>query len=198
MIKLGITGGIGSGKTTASTFFKKKGAIIFNADKEAKKHLKYSISLQHKIINALGGNVTEAGKLDFRKLAEVAFNSPIDQQILNGLLWPEIYILIENAGIEARQNNCQLFVVDAALLIEAGYTAYFDHVLLITADKDIRIQRAVKRRNLPLEQIQKRMRLQMDEDEKRKHSTYVVENNTTISDFNTNLNQFYSQHISNS
>ncbi len=195
MIKLGITGGIGAGKTTASTFFKKKGAVIFNADKEAKNHLKKSITLQHKIINALGNKVTETGKLDFKRLADVAFNSPIDQQILNGLLWPEVYILIENAGITAKQQGCKLFVVDAALLIEAGFTAYFDHVLLVIAEKYLRIHRAIKRKNLPLEQIQKRMRLQMDEDEKRKHSTYIVENNGDLNQLYSQLKKFYSTQI---
>ena len=88
MFKLGITGGIGSGKSTAASFFEKNGAKVFNADKEAKKHLKHTSSLQHKIINAFGEGVTDNNKLSIKKLAEVAFSSQIEQKILNGLMWP--------------------------------------------------------------------------------------------------------------
>ena len=102
MFKLGITGGIGAGKTTASTFFKKIGAKVFNADKEAKKHLKYTKSLQHKIIDAFGESVIENNQLSLKKLAEISFSNKIEQNILNGLMWPEIFVLIENQIKEYR------------------------------------------------------------------------------------------------
>ena len=82
MYKIGITGGIGSGKSTAADFFKDIGAKVFNADKEAKKHLKHTSSLQHKIINAFGNSVVENNKLNLKKLAEVAFSSKIEQNVL--------------------------------------------------------------------------------------------------------------------
>ena len=66
MYKLGITGGIGSGKSTAAKILDDLGAIVFNADKEAKKHLKHTLSLQHKIIDAFGDQVTENNKLNIK------------------------------------------------------------------------------------------------------------------------------------
>ena len=71
MYKLGITGGIGSGKTTASIFFEKKGAVVFNADKEAKSHLKSKVSLQHKIVESFGKEVTDNNKLSISKFNQV-------------------------------------------------------------------------------------------------------------------------------
>ena len=97
MYKLGITGGIGSGKSTAADFFKKNGAEVFNADREAKKHLKHTKILQNRIIGAFGQKIVENNKLSIKKLAEVAFSSKIDQNILNGLMWPEVFILVEKA-----------------------------------------------------------------------------------------------------
>ena len=79
MYKLGVTGGIGSGKTTVSELLAKKGAFVFNADKESKKRLQNSISLQHKLINLFGNDVTEKGHLVLSKLAQVAFANKLNQ-----------------------------------------------------------------------------------------------------------------------
>ena len=78
MFKLGITGGIGAGKSTACNFFKKKGASIFNADNEAKKYLNSNLQLQKKIINAYD-NIYFNNKFNFTKLSEVAFSSKTNQ-----------------------------------------------------------------------------------------------------------------------
>ena len=94
MIKLGITGGIASGKTTASSYFKNKGAYIFNADKESKKHLKLSLTLQKKIADIFGNDILTDNKINFTSLAKVAFLNKTNNSILNGLLWPEIYLII--------------------------------------------------------------------------------------------------------
>ena len=147
MYKLGITGGIGSGKSTASSFFKKNGAIVFNADKEAKKHLKDTKALQNRIIDAFGQDIVESNKLSIKKLAEVAFSSKFDQSILNGLMWPEVFILVEEAVKEAREKGVKLFVVDAAMIFEANFEYMFDTTLLISTRKNLRINRALKRKN---------------------------------------------------
>ena len=96
MFKLAITGGLGSGKSTATNFFTKKGGVIFNADEEAKNHLQHSVALQHKILNAFGPDLKrKSGKINLKELSDKAFSSIIDQQILNGIMWPELYILLE-------------------------------------------------------------------------------------------------------
>ena len=168
-IRLLITcdSGAGAGKTTASNFFKKKGAYIFNADQETKKHLKSSISIQHKLIESFGSSITEGNKLSLTKLAKVAFSSKLNQDILNGIMWPEVYILVHNHLIDADKKGCDIFVVDAAMIFEAKFENLFDIVILVSTQKNIRIDRAIKRSNLPLEQIQNRMSLQMSETEKK-------------------------------
>ena len=83
MYKLGITGGIGSGKTSASDFLLKnfKSVYVFNADKESKNHLKSSLSLQHRLINKFGLDITDNNKLNIQKLAKVAFSNKVNQVI---------------------------------------------------------------------------------------------------------------------
>ncbi|MBC8214790.1 MAG: dephospho-CoA kinase [Candidatus Marinimicrobia bacterium] len=196
MFKLGITGGIGSGKTTASQFFADKGAVIFNADDESKNHLRHSIALQHKIINAFGSAVVgDNHKLNFKSLAEVAFSNKIDQQILNGIMWPEVFVLIDKAMKKAEKEKVKVFVVEAALLIEADLQNLFDKTILITANKNHRIERVTSRGDISPNQVLKRMDLQISEEEKRKLIDETIENNGTIDELKNELEEFYSRFI---
>ena len=191
MYKLGVTGGIGSGKTTVSSLLKERGATVFNADKEAKKHLQNSISLQHKLINLFGKAVTEKGHLVLSKLAEVAFSSKINQNLLNGIMWPEVMILIDQAVHHAEENNTNLFIVDAALIFEANIQNLLDSVLLVSAPEEKRMGRAIRRKNLPTSQIQQRMSLQLEEDEKIKKADFVIYNENSLEDLKSEVDVFY-------
>ncbi len=191
MFKLGITGGMGSGKSTATHFFKRKGAAIFDADKEAKQHLLSHIDLQNRIIDTFGAQVTRDRRLDLSKLAKYVFSSRHYQNTLNKIIWPEIYALIESTAKKEALNDTQLFVVDAALLLEAGYTDFFNSILLITAHQSIRIKRIKLRKNIPEEQIEKRMGLQMSDVEKKDLASITIENNKDVKDLNIKLEEFY-------
>ena len=175
MIKVGVTGNIASGKTTFSNFFNhKKNTFIFNADKEAKKHLKKHSVLQQKLVNSFGKKILTGRDLDFKKLAGVSFENKINQKILNGI------ILIEQALKEATQKKCNYFVVDAALLFEANYQYFFDYIVLVIANKKNRLKRAIKRKNIDITQINKRMKLQMLDKEKKELCDFVIENNSDV------------------
>ena len=193
MYKLGITGGIGSGKSTASNFLKETGAAVFNADQEAKKHLKHTKILQNRIIDAFGQKVVEKNKLSIKKLAEVAFENKIDQKILNGLMWPEVFMLVEKSMNESLSKGNKLFVVDAAMIFEANFEHMFDSTLLILTRKSIRLERALRRKNLHLEQIQNRMSLQMAETEKKRKADYIINNDGTEQNFERKMKEFLVQ-----
>ena len=194
MYKLGITGGIGSGKTSASDFLLKslKSVYVFNADKESKNHLKNSLSLQHRLINKFGSDITDNNKLNIQKLADVAFSNKINQEILNGIMWSEVFILINNKILDCKKNDISLFVLDAAMIFEAKLEHMFDSTLLITANKDTRLKRAVKRHNISLEQIKSRMSLQLSESKKKNLADYIINNNGTIKQLENRLKKFYS------
>ena len=177
MIKIGVTGNIGSGKTTLTNFFDNKKAYIFNADKEAKNHLSKHSVLQKKIINIFGNQIVTSNNLDFKKLAQIAFENKNNQKILNGIVWPEVSILIDKALKEAQIKKYDFFIVDAALLFEANFNHFFDFIILVTAEKKIRLNRALKRNNLDLSQIKKRMNLQLSDQKKIKLSDFVICNN---------------------
>ncbi len=193
MFKLGITGGMGSGKSTAASFFKGKGAVVFDADEEAKNYLLSQIDLQNHIIDTFGTPVTRGSRLDLLKLSEYVFSHKQYHDTLNKIIWPEVYALIKSASEKATCNNTDLFVVDAALLLEAGYTDFFNSILLITAQKSIRIQRIRLRKNIPGEQIEKRMALQMPESEKKKLAQTIIENNEDVQELYMKLDKFYNK-----
>jgi len=190
MYKLGITGGIGSGKSTASEFFKKKGAFIFDADSEAKNLLTNNSNLSQRIIATFGSQVTTKKQLDLKRLSALVFSSRSLQNKLNNIVWPEVSSVMIDAAEKAENDGVTLFIVDAALLIEAGFDDFFNSILLITADKSMRYNRILLRNNIPESQIEKRMALQMPESEKKKLAHTTIENNSTISELYEKLELF--------
>jgi len=190
--KLGITGGIGSGKSTASEFFKKKGAFIFDADSEAKNLFTNNTNLTQRVIATFGSQeVTTNNMLDLKRLSELVFSSKSLQNQLNEIIWPEVSQLMIEAAQKAENVGMKLFIVDAALLLEAGFIEFFDSILLITAYKPIRIERILNRKNIPKDQIEKRMALQMPESEKKKLANTTIENNGTLSELNEKLENYW-------
>ena len=192
MIKLGITGGISSGKTTAATFLKEKGAYVFNADQQSKAHLKRSLVLQRKIIKIFGNQVAIDNKINFNLLAKTAFKNQINHSILNGIMWPEVFLLINQEYEKIKKDKRYIaFIVDAALIFEANYQSFFDHTILITASEKTRLSRAIKRDNISLENIQNRISLQMPENKKKDIANYIVNNNYSINNLFKKLEKIY-------
>ena len=178
MIKIGITGGIASGKTTAAKFLQDKGAYIFNADQQSKIHLKKSLVLQKKIISIFGKDVAIDNKINFNLLAKVAFKNQTNHSILNGIMWPEVFLLINQEYEKIKSNKkYDAFIVDAALIFEANYQSFFDYTILVTANEKVRLSRAIKRDNISLENIQNRLSLQMPEKKKKNIADYTINNN---------------------
>lgn len=195
MIKIGVTGNIGSGKTTLTNFFDNKKSYIFNADKEAKNHLSKHSVLQKKIINIFGNQIVTSNNLDFKKLAQIAFENKNNQKILNGIVWPEVSVLIDKALKEAQIKKYDFFIVDAALLFEANFNHFFDFIILVTAEKKIRLNRALKRNNLDLSQIKKRMNLQLSDQKKVKLSDFVICNNKDKKNLEVEFNKVLNEII---
>ena len=190
MYKLGITGGMGSGKSTAAKYFMQKGAVVFDADVEAKNHIEKTESLQRLIIQNFGSQIITDNYLDLNKLSEIVFSSDENQKLINSIVWPEVSILINNAANKAVDKETKLFIVDAALLLEAGFIEYFNSILLITAEKSVRYNRILLRENIPEDQIEKRMKLQMPESQKNKLAHTTIVNNGDVSELYAKLELF--------
>ena len=178
MITIGITGGLGSGKSTACQRLKEKGAVIFDADTIAKQVLQNSV-IQEQLIDEFGTDIIQYGHLNFNKLAKIAFSSEENQASLNNIVHPHVIEQFETLRDKVA-NNDGLLVMDAPLIFESGIDAHFDHTVLIYSTMKLRINRAMRRGNLSREQILRRMDLQMPEEEKRELASIVIENTGSI------------------
>ena len=177
---IGITGGIASGKSTLSSYLKNKyQAYIFNADKEAKLLL-HSKPITDKIKKAF----PELLDLSKNSISNEVFKNEESQKKINEIIHPIISDLIMQR-INDKKNTNTLFVIDAALIIESGmfkeYANNGSKLILLIADKDLRLKRALGRGNLSKQTIKDRMKLQMEDNQKMKYADFVIENNSTKS-----------------
>jgi dephospho-CoA kinase len=176
MLSIGVTGGLGSGKSAAIKIFYELGANILNADDIAKHILKVDRAIAEEIKSTFGDDCYIDGELQTAILAARAFHTTENLQRLNDISHPTLKKHLEKY-IAATRAIPGVLMVEVAILIEAEYKDLFDKVLLITADEDLRLQRAIERKNISEESIKERISLQMPESEKRKHADFIIENN---------------------
>ncbi|MCK4715231.1 MAG: dephospho-CoA kinase [Candidatus Marinimicrobia bacterium] len=192
MVTLGITGGLGSGKSYACQRLKEKGAVIFDADNIAKKILQTVPEVQEKIAEVFGEAIIKDGVVDNQKLANIAFSNEENQAALNNIIHPFVIEEFEKKR-ESLQNREGLLVIDAPLIFESGLDSHLDYTVLIYATYKLRISRAIRRGNLSREQILRRMDLQMPEEEKRELASFVIENNGSGDHLYEEIDKLYSK-----
>lgn len=170
---IGLTGGIGSGKSTVAKHFEKLGIPVYIADLEAKKILDTTIVID-KIIDAFGEEILETEKIDRKKLAEIVFQQPEKLQILNSIIHPEVAKHFRNWVNENKKYD--LVIKEAAILFESGSYKDCDKIILVTAPKETRIQRVIERDNISRAAIENRMANQWSEEKKEKLSDFIIIN----------------------
>jgi dephospho-CoA kinase len=192
MIKLGITGGISSGKSTATAYLAQKElTYIFDADKESKNLLKSSPDTQKEVIDLFGEKIMKNNSIDFSLLACEVFSDQNKQKLLNNIMWPKVNDLINMTYQEVNNKNYKLFIVDAALLFESNFAPFFNKILLILTDDSKRITRALRRNTLSEKAIKDRMKLQISEIKKKELADIVITNNDSLSALMKKLDQLY-------
>ena len=193
MLKVGLTGGLGSGKSTASQFFESMGAYVLDADVTAKELIDNNKDVQKELVKEFGTDIIDASeKIDKKKLARVAFQDEDHQQRLSYVVHPHIYNAIDKSFDEISENNQHsLFIVDAALIYESGYDAHLDYVIVVTAQLKHRMERALQRKTLSRDEILKRIDFQWPEEDKTSAADYVVHNDGTEEDLKKQIAIIY-------
>ena len=189
MLRVGLTGGIGSGKSTASNFFELFGSFVINADEEAKKILSSNETVQHELISEFGTDIIDvSGKINKAKLARVAFQDEDHQQRLNSVIHPYIYNSIDDYFNDVlKDGKFDIFIVDGALIFESGYDVHMDYIIVVTALLKNRMERALARQTLSREEILKRIELQWPEEEKVNLADFVIHNDGSEEDLKKNV-----------
>ena len=197
MLKVGLTGGIGSGKSTASNFLRTLGAFVFDADREAKGLIDTNDTVQHELISEFGTDIINIdGQVDKKKLSRVAFQDDDHQERLNAVVHPHVYDLIDSSYKKAMNDNkYNIFIVDAALVYESGLDSHLDYVIVVTAQLKFRMERSLSRNTLTREEILKRMDFQWPEEEKVNTSDFVIHNDTSEKDLQSKLKEILNKLI---
>ena len=189
MLRVGLTGGIGSGKSTASQHFSSLGAYVINTDEEAKNLISTNETVQNELIAEFGTDIIDGtGNVNKKKLARIAFQDQDHQQRLNSVVHPYIYNLIDkefNQVLNVGKHD--IFIVDGALIFESGYDVHLDYVIVVTAQLKHRMERALGRETLSREEILKRIEFQWPEKEKVNLADFVIHNDGTEKELHKNI-----------
>ena len=174
MLKIGLTGGIGSGKTTVSQIFKILGVPVFDADTAAKEAMEHNPVLKETLINTFGAAVFVEHKLNRKYLADIVFNDAHQLDVLNALVHP---ITIAAAADWFATQNSPYVIKEAALIFEAGAGVGLDYIIGVFAPTALRIKRVMDRDHLSREDVLSRMKRQIDDQIKMKLCDFVIQNN---------------------
>ena len=176
MLKIGLTGGIGSGKTVVARIFEVLGVPVYYADEAAKRLMNTDSSLKDSIIRHFGEQAYKQDQLDRKWLASVVFNDPVKLELLNSITHPAT---IKDADTWIKQQKATYIIKEAALLFESGASARLDKVIGVHAPQFLRVNRVMARDGVTEPEVLKRISRQMDEDEKMKRCDFIITNDET-------------------
>ena len=173
MLKVGLTGGIGSGKTTVSKVFADKNFKIFNSDDIAKNIIKTDIEIKKSIINIFGSKSFNGSDYNSIYISEVIFSDPKKLDLLNSIVHPKVF---EKFKKFVKKNLKSKILVESAILFESNFYKLMDYNILLKSPKIERINRIINRDNLSRKMIEKIMNVQWSDKKKINLATFVIEN----------------------
>ena len=181
MLKVGLTGGIGSGKSSVSSLFEEWGAYVFDADTIAKDTLNTNETAQGEIIAEFGTDVLNRdGKIEKSKLARIAFQDEDHQLRLNAIIHPYVFAKIDSSFDKIMEKgDHDIFCIDAALIYESAADTHMDYVVVVTSLLRLRTERVMSRGRMTREEFLRRIDLQWPDEDKVNMADFVIHNNGT-------------------
>lgn len=187
---IGITGGIGSGKSTIAEYLTELGAKVIDADKVANEVYNPGTEGWRDVVNTFGEEVlTPAGDIDRKKLGEIVFNNPGAMSQLNQMIHPRAYELVKSRLDEYRKQGVDIVVLEVILLFEAGWDHLADVKWVTVASEDTVVKRLTKERGLSEEEILARIRSQTPTEERVKLADEVIYNDGSIEEMKMRVNE---------
>jgi len=194
MLKVGLTGGIGSGKTSVSDLFKKLGVPVIDTDIIAHELVNNSPDVLHEITAAFGQDMLNLdGRLNRKKLAQIVFKVKNNKQRLENILHPRIQenVLEQLQALASGDNPPEYAIVVVPLLIEAHYDNFLDRILVVMADEQKRIERVQQRDNRSPDDIRSIINNQIDDDKRLQKADDIIENNGVITDLDSQVKELH-------
>lgn len=173
MMKIGLTGGIGSGKTTVAKAFNTLGFPTYIADTEATRLMNTSPEIKNSLIRLFGETIYQPDNiLNKQQLATFIFNDTAKLQQVNHIVHP---IVLQDFEYWCEKQNSPLVFFESAILFEAGLESFFDFIICVTAAYQTRIERVMKRDRISEEKVTERIRNQAQEEEKCKKADFIID-----------------------
>lgn len=194
MLLIGLTGGIGSGKSTVTEMFRDLGVFVIDADEIAREVVLKGTQGWKKIIETFGESVlNEDGEIDRARMADVVFKDPEKLSMLNSIVHPLVFHRMgeEMEWAKSVIGSDGVFMIDAALIYEANMVPMFDKVIVIATDEEIQIDRLISSRNMNEEEARLRIMNQMPLEDKIEKADIVIWNNSTIEDLKRDVEKCY-------
>ena len=177
MIVIGLTGGIGTGKSEVAQVLQELGAVRVSADELAHRAYRPGTDAWREVVAAFGEEVLlPSGEIDRRKLGAIVFADPAALARLNAIVHPRIYSMAEAQIRQYRAGDAPAVVLEGALLIEAGWTPLVDEVWMTVAPRQQVVERLQARNHLPVKEVQARIRAQMSASERARHAQVIIDN----------------------
>lgn len=196
MIVIGLTGGIGSGKTTVSQILSDMGAMVLDADKIGHELYSSHTETWQLVVGAFGEDILQpSGEIDRRKLGQVVFNDPQALARLNRIMHPRMYGIVKEKIEDEVRKGTKVMVVEAAILLEAHWTPLVDQVWVVQAPEDVVIQRLRDKNGFSEEQARSRIRSQLSPQERAKQADVIINNDGDLSAVRSNVEAQWEKHI---
>ena len=181
MLTIGLTGGIGSGKSVVADLLRQQGAAIIDADRLGHEAYTPNSEAWRQVLAAFGeGILTAEGEIDRRKLAAIVFSDPAQLQRLNGIMHPLMAGMVQQRKVQLAEASVAVAVVEAAVLFEAGWETLVDEVWTTVAPDDVVIERLRQRNGLSAQEAGKRINSQMSPQDRIRRSDVVIENTSDL------------------
>lgn len=181
MQKLGLTGGIGAGKSYIAQILRKRGIPVYDSDKEAKRLLNEHSGIRADLTALLGEHIYVHGAIDKVALADYLFASPQHTQQINGIIHPRVKEDFLQWVEEQRRLGITRVALESAILFESGFHQLVDKVLVVTAPLEVRIARVMQRDGTERQKIEKRMLAQLSDEERTKQADILIVNDGRMS-----------------
>jgi dephospho-CoA kinase len=191
---VGLTGGIGTGKSTVSAILRELGATVIDADEGTRAVQARGGEGLRRLVEEFGaGILTAEGDLDRARLADIAFHDPEARRRLNAIVHPLVAGWMAERQREAEERGDPVAVLDIPLLFEARGAGAFDTVLLVYAPEPVQVERLVALRGMTEEQARARIAAQMPIEDKRRLATHVVENTGTLDELRSRVERAWAE-----
>ncbi|MFZ1082012.1 MAG: dephospho-CoA kinase [Candidatus Kryptoniota bacterium] len=190
LLKIGLTGNIGSGKSTATRFFAEFGVPVFDADSVGHELLESNEEIKNKIVKLLGEKILIDHKIDRKVISKIIFENSSKKAALENILHPAIMKDLEDR-IMNFPGGCYA-IIEAALIYEAKLEDSFDYIILVKADRNIAVERAANNLGIKKADVVKRLKTQMSQSAKEKLADFVISNNGSLEELKKRVHLLHS------